>query len=392
MKKICFVVQRYGPEVNGGAELLCRQLAERMTKYCRVTVFTTKAVDYMTWKDEYTKSEEILNGVHVCRFSVKRERNRHRFNKINYNLMNGLLNVDQEKRWFIEQGPYVPKLIQALEEHEAEFDAFIFNTYLYYPTVFGVPAVRRKAILIPDMHDEPFLRMKLVRREICCASAIMYNTEEERELVCSRFHVKSKPSVVGGAGVLVPENVSAESFREKYQISDPYVIYVGRIDEGKGCDVMFRYWSEYKRRHPGPVKLVLMGKSAIFIPQRDDIVTLGFVPEEDKFAGIAGAEFLLLPSWYESLSIIVLEAMSLGVPVLVNGWCDVLKGHCVRSNAGLYYRSFEEFEAAASFLLSDRPQVEGMRRNGPVYVKENYQWDVILKKLLSLVDGLEKVD
>ena len=84
--------------------------------------------------------------------------------------------------------------------------------------------------------------------------------------------------------------------------------------------------------------------------------------------------------------------MSLGVPVLVNGWCDVLKGHCVRSNAGLYYRSFEEFEAAASFLLSDRPQVEGMRRNGPVYVKENYQWDVILKKLLSLVDGLEKVD
>ena len=392
MKKICFVVQRYGLEVNGGAELLCRQLAERMTQHCEVSVFTTKAIDYITWRDEYHMSEEILNGVHVFRFSVKQKRNMHRFNQINHRMLNGLLRPDQEERWFIEQGPYVPDLIKALRMHEADYDAFIFNTYTYYPTVFGVPAVRRKAILIPDAHDEPFLGMKLVKREIRSAAAIMYNTEEEKQLVCDRFHVEKTPSVVGGAGISIPEFPPAEAFRDKYRIKEPYVVYVGRIDEGKGCDVMFRYWEEYKRRHPGPLKLVLMGKSVISIPNREDIAALGFVSEEDKYSGISGAEFLLLPSRFESLSIVVLEAMSLKVPVLVNGWCDVLKGHCVRSNAGLYYRSFEEFEGAVLFLLSDREEVEKMRWNGPGYVREHYQWNVILNKLLSLVDGLEKVD
>ena len=388
MKKICFVVQRYGQEVNGGAELLCRQLAERMTRYCKVTVFTTRAIDYMTWKDEYRKTKEVLNGVHVLRFSVRQTRDSHRFDRINARFLQGMLRPDQENRWFIEQGPYVPDLIEALRRQEEEYDAFIFNTYLYYPTVYGVPAVRRKSILIPDAHDEPFLKMEKIQREFRSAAAIMYNTQEERELVEDRFPVKKTPSAVGGAGVSIPACPPPEEFRKKYHIDAPYILYIGRIDEGKGCDVMFRYWEEYKKRHPGSLKLVLMGKSVIQVPKREDVIALGFVSEEDKYSGLSGAEFLLLPSRFESLSIVVLEAMSLKIPVLVNGMCNVLKGHCVRSNAGLYYCSFAEFEATADFLLSCSPKVESMRENGPGYVSKNYQWDVILKKLLSLVDGL----
>lgn len=74
-KKICCVVQRYGMEVNGGAELHCRQISERLTPFYDVEVLTTKAIDYMSWKDEYSEDEEILNSVKVRRFSVAVERN-----------------------------------------------------------------------------------------------------------------------------------------------------------------------------------------------------------------------------------------------------------------------------------------------------------------------------
>ena len=388
MKKICFVVQRYGLEVNGGAELLCRQLAERMTKHYEVSVLTTKAIDYMSWKNEYRKDEEILNGVHVFRFPVKHERKRRSFDAVNLRFLNGGLRNDEEDLWFEEQGPYCPALIEAIRASKNQYEAFIFNTYLYYPSVYGIPQVREKAIFIPDAHDEPFLRFQKVQEEFLSASAILYNTEEEHQLINQKFHIEKTPYEIGGAGVEVVKHPSPEVFREKYKLKDPYIIYVGRIDEGKGCDIMFRYFREYKRRHPGPLKLLLLGKNVIPIPRCEEIRSLGFVSEEDKYAGIEGARFLLLPSRFESLSIVVLEAMSLCVPVLVNGKSDVLRGHCIRSNAGLYYESFEEFEFTTEFLLSERPEISEMRKNGPLYVKENYQWDIIIQKLLSLIQNL----
>ena len=51
MKKIAIVVQRYGLEVNGGAELHARLLAEELNKSNLVEVFTTCALDYDLWED-----------------------------------------------------------------------------------------------------------------------------------------------------------------------------------------------------------------------------------------------------------------------------------------------------------------------------------------------------
>ena len=58
-KKIAMVVQRYGLEVNGGAELECRLYAERLTPFYDVTILTTCAVDHYTWADSYKPGEEI---------------------------------------------------------------------------------------------------------------------------------------------------------------------------------------------------------------------------------------------------------------------------------------------------------------------------------------------
>lgn len=385
MKKVCFVVQRYGLEVNGGAELHCRQVAEKLVPKYNVTVLTTKAIDYMTWRNEYTADDEVINGVNVVRFGVLKERNIKEFNEVNQRFYNGLIKSNvQEQEWIDKQGPYVPNLIKYLRTHKEEYDVFIFFTYLYYTTVMGIKEVSEKAIVIPTAHDEPFLRMNAYKNVFCMPKAFFYNTSEERDMIQSKFNNVHIKSDLGGVGVEVPKTVNRVPFKKKYGLSD-YVIYVGRIDQGKNCDILFEFFKNYKKRNPGNLKLVLMGKSVIEVPKHEDIINLGFVSDEDKFNGIAGAKLLILPSEFESLSMVVLEAFSLKVPVLVNGKCEVLKGHCIKSNGGLFYQGYLEFEGCLNYMISHPEECEVMGINGKKYVDKNYRWDIIINRLEQLI-------
>lgn len=391
-EKICFVVQRYGLQVNGGAELHCRQLAEHMkNKYKEVHVATTKAVDYMTWKDEYDKDDEVINGVIVHRFSVAHERDQNKFNAINARFLEGKLNESEEPEWMDKQGPASPELIQYLRDNKNEYDAFIFFTYLYYQTALGVPEVAEKAIVIPTAHDEPFLRMRIFENVFNLPQAFLFNTEEERVMIHKKYHNEKIPSLLGGVGVDIPETVDGERFKKKYNV-DNYIVYVGRIDEGKNCHILFKYLQEYKKRNQNDIKLVLIGNPVIEVPKDDDIVSLGFVEsEQDKFDGIKGARILVLPSEFESLSMVVLEAMSVGTPVIVNGKCPVLKGHCLKSNGAFYYNNYFEFEGEINFILEHSREVEAMCVNAKKYVDENYNWDVITDRLTQLIENMGTV-
>lgn len=387
--KICCVVQRYGLEVNGGAELHCRQISERLVPYYDVDVLTTKAIDYMTWKDEYDKSEEILNGVYVRRFSVIHERDIQKFNQINDRFMREELQSSEEKDWMDAQGPFVPELIDYIRTHKKEYDAFLFFTYLYYQTANGIPVVKEKAILVPDAHDEPFLRMQIFNTVFKEPKAIFFNTNDERILVRKKYQNWKVRCHIGGAGVDLPENISASRFKEKYGL-DEYVVYVGRIDVGKNCDQLFRDFIAYKKKYPGNLKLVLMGKNVIPIPEHPDIISLGFVDEQDKFDGISGARFLVLPSKFESLSIVVLEAFSLGIPVLVNSACEVLKSHCKNSQGGLYYENTAEFCESVHYMMNNEALCQRMGDYGKAYVHRYYQWDVVIRKLRNLIEYVIK--
>lgn len=386
--KVCFVVQRYGLEVNGGAELHCRLIAERVLPYCKeLTVLTSKAVDYTTWADEYSQDAEEINGVRVQRFSVEHPRD-NQFIEINHALeMQGYYNAgpEREQTWIDEQGPYMPELLTYIEQHRDEYDIFVFFTYLYYQTVMGIPIVRDKAIMVPDAHDEPFLRMQVFENLFHMPQAFFFNTYGEARLVHKKFYNHYIPYEIGGAGVEVPTHVDADAFKKKYQL-DNYIIYVGRIDVGKNCPQLFADFIAYKEKYSSDLKLVLMGKEVVQIPKHEDIISLGFVSEEDKFNGIAGAKLLVLPSMFESLSIVVLEAFSLGIPVLVNGICEVLRAHCIKSNGGLYYGNTVEFEDMLSYMLSHETLLKKMGQCGRHYVDENYQWDAIAAKLMRLIN------
>ncbi|HKZ31626.1 MAG TPA: glycosyl transferase family 1, partial [Vicinamibacteria bacterium] len=78
--EVAFVVQRYGEGITGGSESLARAVAERLASDYRITVFTSCAQDYVTWRNELPAGLERLGGVEVRRFPVARERDLAAFN------------------------------------------------------------------------------------------------------------------------------------------------------------------------------------------------------------------------------------------------------------------------------------------------------------------------
>jgi len=380
-KKILFVVQRYGLEVNGGAELHCRQLAERLKDEYDVSVLTTCAIDYVTWKNEYKEGIEHINGVKVIRKKVDFERNQKKFNKISAKLNNEKDNINLGIEWQEAQGPHSAELIKYLEDHKDDYDVIIFLTYLYYTTYFGLKVAPEKSILIPTAHDEPPIYYSIFNETFNLPKAILYSTTTERDFVNKRFKNDYIESDIVGLGVDINENAQDIDLEKTFDIKDDYVVYIGRIDESKGCKEMFEYFLEYKKIYNSNLKLVLAGKSAMEIPGNKDIVTLGFVSEDEKVNLIRKSKLLILPSKFESLSLSTLEAMYLKVPVLLNGKCEVLKQHAILSNGGLYYENKWEFIETLHYLIRNSKIAEKMGENGRKYVDVNYKWNIIIKKI-----------
>lgn len=392
--KIAFLVQRYGLEVNGGAEQLCRMIAERLVPYCSVEVLSTCAIDYITWANEYPSGEETIHGVKVRRFPVDFERDIDNFNKKSEIVFQQRSSFNDELEWMRMQGPYSSSLFCFLKEHKIDYDAIIFFSYLYCTTFFGLPEVSEKAILVPAAHDEHPIYLSIFKRLFSLPKYLIFSTQEEREFVQKNFKIEQIPSDIVGAAVQGPKLVVPEEFIRSHSLHN-FVVYVGRIDPSKGCQELFDNFSRYKKDHPSDLKLVLIGKPVMPIPKHPDFISLGFVDEQTKFNAMAAARILIMPSPYESLSMVLLESWFCKRPVLVNGKCQVLAGQCKRSNGGLWYENYDEFEAGLSYLLKSEENCCYLGESGNQYVIKNYSWDNIEKQYLNgiiYVSGKQIVD
>lgn len=377
--RVAFVVQRYGLEVNGGAELHCRQVVERLPSDVSVEVLTTCAQDYVTWENVYSPGLDSVNGVTVRRFPTIQPREAN-FGRRSAWIYNKPHTLQDEMNWLYAQGPLAPDLLDYISTHKRAYDVFVFFTYIYLPTALGLRLVADRALLVPTAHDEQALYLNIFKSLFHSPRAILYNTVEEKQLLEEQFQIEYIPNEIVGLGIDIPDSVDSQRFRAKYNLTEPYLIYVGRISTSKKCQFLFEYFERYKSAHPGPLKLVLMGKEEIPIPPRPDILSLGFVSEEDKFDGMAGADVFVLPSKFESLSMVFLESLAVGTPVLTDGHSEVLQGHCRRSNAGLYYFDYAEFEASLTVLLNNPQLLPMMGENGKMYVRQNYTWKQVIDK------------
>ena len=387
-EKIAFVVQRYGEEVIGGSESECRMYAERLTPYYDVEVITTCAIDHLTWRNDHAPGVSTLHGVTVRRFPVSRERDLGRFFQLSQQLTaKGSGRTEEEiEEWLRVQGPVADGAIDYLCEHAGEYKVVLFMTYLFYLTAVGLPRFPGRSILIPTAHDEWSMYFACYREIFEYARGFVYNSEAEHRFVDSLFlETAGKPSITIGAGVEYPAGLLPD-IRERFGITRPYVLYCGRVEGAKGCDRLIDYFAAYKRRFGGELMLVLTGKVDMPLPQREDLLALGFVSEEEKYALMASSVAFALASQFESLSIVVLESLMMGRPVLVNGECEVLRDHAVISKAGLWFRDADEFCGALRYLLTHPAEDAQMCENGRRYVAERYNWSAILARLRGLIE------
>jgi glycosyltransferase involved in cell wall biosynthesis len=386
MTRVAFVVQRCGLEVNGGAEAHCLKVAERMSRYWDTEIFTTCALDYTTWSNHYSPGVTEISGVKVRRFRVERQRNIKTFAKLSQTIYPHRIkevSLQEQEAWMLAQGPWSPQLIDYVKQHQDEYDAFIFFTYLYATTYFILPLVADKAYLAPLAHNEWPIYLSMWDRFFEKPRGFIFNTVEERNFLKERFPKILWEGPVAGVAVEPSSAYSAENFRQRYKINEPFLLYVGRVDPSKGCDELFRYFMQLRQQESGSRKLVLLGKPTMEIPKHPDIVSLGFVDEQTKWDALAASDLLVMPSPYESLSMVLLEAWAVGKPVLVNGRCDVLVGQCRRSQGGLWYTSKDEFQVAIENM--DERVRNQLGVQGKYFLETNYVWSKIEGEYLNLL-------
>jgi len=420
--KLAFVIQRYGTEVLGGSEHLCRLVAERLSAQHTVEVLTTCARDYVTWKNEYPEGSDRVRGVTVRRFANARTRDITAFNKYSDWIYNNPHSRADEMEWLKQQGPWCPPLLEYLERNQQQYDVVICFTYLYAPTVLGVRIAPHKTILVPTAHDEPAIHLEIYRELFSLPAGLAYNTDVERRFLTTHFSIRAIEEETIGCGVDLPQaqeyprehtprsgepDDSADEpavddpsptfrphlahrgsmFRRRHRLHGPIALYGGRIDPGKGCEELIEYFSTYVQEG-GDASLVLMGVKLMPLPEEPFIRFAGYLPDQERVQALEAATVVVVPSPYESLSLLALESFAVGTPVLANARAEGLVDHCRRSNAGLFYADRWEFVEALKLLERDPALRGAMGQNGKQYIHDHYRWNTILTKYERLFTRL----
>ena len=388
--KLAFVVQRYGADIAGGSEAHCRELAQRLTSLrdpqgrpaFEITVLTTCARDYVTWANSYPPGESQDGGVRVIRFAVARPRDLKAFADLSDEVFDGAPYARQVE-WFRVNGPDSPALLEHLSAAGSTYDLVLFWTFRYATSYFGLPRVADRAILVPTAEDDPAVRLDVLGEFFRQPAGYVFLTPEEETLVSIQAGRRLTPSATIGIGLESVSSPPLDHVRAAGIIGD-YVLYLGRVDRNKGCHTMLEYFTAYAAAEEAPT-LVLAGPAKLQIPSHPKVRALGYVSNELREALLAYACALIVPSRYESLSIVLLEAWNHGVPALVNAECKVLDGQVRRASGGLSYRSSAEFHESLGFLMTHRAVREQLGRQGLAYVEREYRWPTVLARVEKLL-------
>lgn len=394
--KLTFVSPRYGLDIVGGAEYAVRALAENCVKYGNVEaeVMTTTAADERTWTAGYPAGVETLNNIDVYRFPNE-PIDRQRFDRWASRLLGRpeQVSVQQFDEWLTKQGPYSPELLEAIENSET--DAVVFHPMLSSPTSHGIFRSQHPTVLHPALHDEPLARMPGYGEVLRSASMLAFSTRYEQELSMKLHDTCTSPQCVIGFGIdpIVVGQDYEKTVLDRYDlIAHEYVLVLGRVDPGKGSDLVRELWQYAQRYLNDSIKLVYVGpvsESSSLVDASDPcIIVTGSVDEQTRNVLLANACALISPSVTESFSLVVLEAMSSSVPVLVNQACGPTYEHVINSGSGAAFSNADTFVSALSLCCEDSPLRDRWIAKGKAYVHSRYSWENVIRRYLDAVSSV----
>jgi glycosyltransferase involved in cell wall biosynthesis len=383
--KIGIVICRYAEEISGGAESLAGSLAEKLAACWDVDILTTCALDYNSWKSVYPPGiTQSPRGFRILRFEQE-EADIQALSDAWFRAFDDVHQPADEKEWLRLMGPESNDLFRYIQEKQNEYGLFLFIGYLWATSSFGMAPVAHKSILLPAAHNEPAIHLGIYRQLVNSPAALIYLTPEEKLMVNQLHGNAGLDSEIIPLGLQVNLEGNESEFRAKTGITDPYLLYLGRVDEGKGCRELIQAFQDYKKLDPNPLKLVLAGQVFMEIPGSEDIISLGFVDEATKGGALAGAKMLINPSARESLSLVILESWLREIPVLVNGKSHVMRAQCLRSNGGIWYQNSWELIAGIKLLMESDKLRQKLGKSGHEFVVSlDYQWDYLLLKFQLL--------
>lgn len=387
--RVAFVVPRYGPGVVGGAEMLCRLMAEDLAAHgTAVEVLTTCAVDHFTWADHLPEGRTVENGVPVHRFRVDPGRDGGRWLALHTQIDLRMPTTRAEQFEWMSQSVWSPGLQDAAED-TGRYDWLVPMPYLFGTTFWAAAARPERTALIPCVHDEAHAWQPVVREMLGSVRGCMLNSQGEGDLLARLAPGADTRLVsVGYDDVPPPDADEIARFTASRGIAPGYVLYAGRREVAKGVPVLFDAYEALLRVRPDAPPLALMGSGDLAPPAAiaDRVIDLGFVPDAERDAAYAAAAVLVNPSRLESLGMVVLEAWLAGTPSIVNGTSPVLREHCRISGGGLWFGDTVELVEAIGTVLDDAPLRASMARAGADYTRSTFSWPAVRQRFLGALE------
>lgn len=410
MKRIAFVVVRYGENINGGAELHCRMLAERLIHKYQVEVLTTCVKNYSKKENELPEGTEWINGVLVRRFKINPSSFKSRYQQSIVRNIRGTRRLlyrlhllpslakhlpvwpwgkEGEINTYKRSVFYSSSLFDYIARHKDDYDVFIPITIDYPEAYYTIKYAGAKSLLIPTMHYHKNAFRPILTEIFTKTAYIGFNTLAEQQLAENIFGSTMAPHGIISTSIEITPPADWKTTVAKYQLPEEYMLYVGRIDLGK-LDRIFQYFTSYKKKYKdSKLKFVLAGGIFTKIYQHPDIIYTGFVSENEKTAIIQHAKFIINPSVYESLSLILLEALSLKKAMIANERCNVMKEHYQKSGKAILLYSGKQSFIHNLYLLDSSDELrKSMEEKGVSYVEKNYSWEVIMKRLTEQIEKI----
>ena len=232
------------------------------------------------------------------------------------------------------------------------------------------------------------------RRNVAGAGCLHALTASEAQDY-RRFGSRAPVAIIPN-GVNVPEHATPELFLERFPAlrTRRLLLFLGRIHYKKGVDVLVRAWAQLAASFPD-AHLVLAGPDFEGTQTRTEalvgdldlasrITFTGMLRDHMKWSALSAAQLFVLPSLSEGFSVSVLEAMGIGLPVLITEAChlpevsELSAGWLTQSEVGSLASSLREF-------LHQTPETNRlMGQRGQRLVNERFSWPVIAAQMAEI--------